>query len=150
MVTMQKAFKIAVGYSDHSTGLAVPMAAVALGACVIEKHITIDRDLPGPDHPHALEIAEFKEMVRQIHHLELALGTGIKGPVEAEIPERGWARRGIYAATNIPEGAIISRDMLKIVRPCVNTLEPKNIDLIIGRVARKNIAAHEPVSREEI
>jgi sialic acid synthase SpsE len=145
MVTMNRAFNLPVGYSDHSLGLVAPLAAVAMGACVIEKHITISRTLPGPDHPYALEVDEFGEMVRQIRNLELALGSGIKEPVEAEIPERGWARRGIYAATDISKGATIRRDMLKIVRPCLSTLEPKYIDLVVGRIARKDIAAHEPI-----
>ena len=145
MVTMNRAFNLPVGYSDHSLGLVAPLAAVAMGACVIEKHITISRTLPGPDHPYALEVDEFGEMVRQIRNLELALGSGIKEPVEAEIPERGWARRGIYAATDISKGAKIRRDMLKIVRPCLSTLEPKYIDLVVGKIARKDIAAHEPI-----
>ncbi len=145
MVTMQTAFQLPAGYSDHSVGIAVPLGAVALGACVIEKHITLDKSLPGPDHPYALEPDEFSEMVQQIRHLELALGSGVKAPVEAEIPERGWARRGIYAATDIPKGTVITGDMLKIVRPCLLALEPKFFDLVVGRVSRKDIAAHEPI-----
>ncbi len=144
IVTMQRAFQLPVGYSDHSPGIIVSLGAVALGACVIEKHITIDKSLPGPDHPYALEIDEFREMVRQIRLLESALGNGIKGPAEAEIPERKWARRGIYAAADIPRGTAITREMLKVVRPCAG-LEPKYIDLVVGRVARKDIAAHEPI-----
>ena len=143
MVTMQKVFQLPVGYSDHSPGIVVSLGAVALGACVIEKHITIDKTLPGPDHPHALEVAEFGDMVRQVRHL--ALGNGAKVPVEAEIPEREWARRGIYAATDISKGTTIMRDMLKMVRPCLSALEPKYIDLIVGKVARRDIAAHEPI-----
>ncbi len=150
MVTMNRTFNLPVGYSDHSLGLVAPLAAVAMGACVIEKHITISRTLPGPDHPHAMEVDELGEMVRQIRNLELALGSGIKEPVEAEIPERGWARRGIYAATDISKGAKIRRDMLKILRPCLSTLEPKYIDLVVGRIAKKDIAAHEPIERGSI
>jgi N,N'-diacetyllegionaminate synthase len=150
MATMQKALRLPVGYSDHSPGMTVVLGAVALGGCVIEKHITIDKKLPGPDHPYALEVSEFAEMVRQIRQLELALGSGIKTPVEAEVPERQWARRGIYAAVNIPEGTKITRDMLKIVRPCVDALEPGDIDIIVGKQAKKDIAAHEPVNRENV
>ena len=145
MITLKRAFQLPVGYSDHSLGIAVPLGAVALGACVIEKHITIDRTLAGPDHQYALEIDEFREMVQQIRSLEKALGSGTKVPVETEIPERGWARRGIYAATDIPKGVKINRDMLKIVRPCLSALEPKYIDLVVGRIAGKDIAAHEPI-----
>jgi len=101
--------------------------------------------LPGPDHPHALEVDEFDKMVQQVRQMEMAMGSGVKNPVEAEMPEREWARRGVYAATHIPKGTIINRDMLKIVRPCVNVLEPKHIDLVAGKVARKDITAHEPI-----
>jgi len=150
MVTMQKAFQLPVGYSDHSPGIVVSLGAVALGACVIEKHITIDKTLPGPDHPYALEVDEFSDMVRQVRHLEMALGNGAKVPVEAEIPEREWARRGIYAATDISKGTTIMRDMLKMVRPCLSALEPKYIDLVVGKVARKDIAAHEPIEWRDV
>jgi len=149
MVTMQKTFQLPVGYSDHSLGIIVSLGAVALGACIIEKHITIDKTLPGPDHPYALEVDEFGEMVRQIRNLELALGNGVKDPVEAEVPEREW-RRGIHAATDISKGTKIMRDMIKIVRPCFSALEPKYIDLVVGRVAKKDIAAHEPINWDNI
>jgi sialic acid synthase SpsE len=150
ITTMREMFKLPVGYSDHSEGITSSLGAVALGACVIEKHITTDKTLPGPDHPSALEVDEFKEMVRQIRHLELALGSGIKEPVEAEIPERGWARRGIYAASDISKGTIINREMLKIVRPHLDTLKPGDIDLVVGRIAKKDIAAHEPINWDNI
>ncbi len=149
MVTMQRAFQLPVGYSDHSLGMAVPLGAVALGACVIEKHITTDKTLPGPDHPYALEVVEFKKMVQEIRSLEKALGSGAKVPVEAEIPERGWARRGIYAAADISRGTVITREMLKMVRPCLG-LEPKDIDLVMGRIAKKDISVHEPIRWENI
>ncbi len=145
MVTMRETFHLPVGYSDHSAGVTVPLGAVALGACVIEKHITIDRTLPGPDHPYALEVSEFAEMVRQIRLLELALGSGTKAPAEAEIPERKWARRGIYAAVDIPGGTTITGEMLKMVRPCVDAFAPGDIDSVVGKTARKDIAANEPI-----
>ena len=150
MVIMQRTFQLPVGYSDHSLGIVVALGAVALGACVIEKHVTINKTLPGPDHPHSLGVAEFKEMVQQIRHLELALGSETKAPAETEIHERGWGRRGIYAAVDIPKGATINRDMLKIVRPCLNALEPKNIDLVLGKAAKRAIAANEPIEWENI
>jgi len=145
MVTMQRAFQLPVGYSDHSPGMTIPLGAVALGACMIEKHIAINKTLPGPDHPYAIEADEFREMVQQIRHLEVAMGSGAKIPVENEIPERGWARRGIYAASDIRKGAVIERNMLKIVRPFLDALEPKYIDLVVGRIARRDIAANEPI-----
>jgi N,N'-diacetyllegionaminate synthase len=96
IVTLREAFGLPVGISDHSPGSLVPIASVALGASVIEKHVTFDRSLPGPDHPFAMTMEEFAEMVRQIRFLEEALGTGEKVPVEAEQAKRQRMRRGIY------------------------------------------------------
>jgi len=96
IATLREAFGVPVGISDHSPGSLVPIASVALGASVIEKHVTFDRSLPGPDHPFAMTIEEFAEMVRQIRFLEEALGTGEKAPVEAEQAKRQRMRRGIY------------------------------------------------------
>jgi len=96
IATLREAFGVPVGISDHSPGSLVPIASVALGASVIEKHVTFDRALPGPDHPFAMTMEEFAEMVRQIRFLEQALGTGEKVPVEAEQAKRQRMRRGIY------------------------------------------------------
>ena len=142
MVTMGEAFGVPVGYSDHANGWSVDAAAVALGACVIEKHITLSRTLKGPDHPHSLEPAEFKSMVQDIRHIEAALGNGVKGPVPEEMEERKWARRGLYARTAIPAGKVITENMLDLVRPCFH-LGPADMPLVLGRSARRAIAAGE-------
>lgn len=97
IVTMREAFGLPVGISDHSPGSLVPIAAVALGATVIEKHVTFDRSLPGPDHPFAMTIDEFAEMARQVRVLEKALGTGDKAPSPAELAKLHRIRRGLYA-----------------------------------------------------
>ena len=150
MVTMHEALGLPVGFSDHSPGITADIGAVALGACVIEKHVTIDKTLPGPDHPYALEVDEFADMVRQLRFLEAALGNGVKAPVPGEVPERRLARRGVYAATAIPKGTVIEKRMLKIVRPRMDALEPGKIETVLGRKAKKDIAAEEPIRGDEV
>jgi len=116
MVTMQNAFQVPVGYSDHTPGRTIPLGAVALGASIIEKHLTDDKTLPGPDHPYALDIDEFTEMVAEIRNLEAALGSGLKQPAPGEIPERIGARRAVYASRDIPAVILLQPEMLKVVR----------------------------------
>jgi len=149
MVAMRQAFDIPVGFSDHSPGVSVPLGAVALGACMIEKHITFDRLLPGPDHPYAMQVDEFGVMVKEIRNLEKALGSGTKAPAEAEIPERQWARRGLYAKQNIAKGSVITEDMIKLVRPCM-VLGPSDLPIVLGRTAREDIAEDEAISWEKL
>ena len=149
MVTMKKAFKAIVGYSDHSPGIIVPLGAVALGAKIIEKHITFDRNLKGPDHPYALTIEEFAQMVKEIRNLEDALGNGIKEPVSGEVPERAGARRSIYSTLKIHRGEKISSDMLKIVRHAYG-LNPSELTKIIGRKAKVDIKANLPITWEKL
>ncbi|MDD5171009.1 MAG: N-acetylneuraminate synthase family protein [Syntrophales bacterium] len=96
LVTMKEAFGLPVGISDHTPGALVPIAAVALGATVIEKHVTFNRTLPGPDHPFAMTMEEFGEMIRQVRCLEEALGTGVKEPTASEQAKQERMRRGIY------------------------------------------------------
>jgi N,N'-diacetyllegionaminate synthase len=96
MVTLREAFGLPVGLSDHSPGCLAPLAAVAMGATVVEKHVTFDRSLPGPDHPFAMTIDEFRDMIGQVRLLERALGTGEKVPTDAELAKRHRIRRGLY------------------------------------------------------
>lgn len=149
ILTMREAFRLPVGSSDHTLGNAVPLGAVALGACLLEKHFTVDRTLTGPDHPHSMEVDEFESMIRDIRCLEVALGTGVKAPMAMELPERRWARRGLYARVDIPRGTAITREMLKVVRPCLG-LEPRNLEQVVGRVARVDIPAHAPLTWESV
>lgn len=138
MVNMRLAFHLPVGYSDHSLGSLVPLATVAVEACIIEKHITLDRSLPGPDHPFAMEVNEFQEMVKSIRLLEKALGNGAKHRVENEKAEVKIARRSLFADVNIPKGTKISKEMIKIARPGIG-IPPKHLTLIIGKEAKVDI-----------
>jgi N,N'-diacetyllegionaminate synthase len=149
METLKQAFKIPVGFSDHTLGITVPIAAVALGACIIEKHFTLDRDLPGPDHKASLEPNELKEMVQAIRDVEKALGDGVKRPTKDEEEIKRAARRSIVAKVDIPKGTIIAEDMLDVKRPGTG-IEPKYIDMIVGKKAKENIRKDELVTREMI
>lgn len=117
MKTIQEKFHISVGYSDHSLGIEVPIAAVALGATVIEKHFTLDRNLPGPDHKASLEPNELKHMVSAIRNIEVALGSKEKKPNAIELENRKVARKSIVARTDIKKGDIFSEENLTTKRP---------------------------------
>lgn len=141
--TMRTAFKVPVGFSDHTLGIHIPIAAVAMGACMIEKHFTLDRTLPGPDHSFAIEPDELKEMVRCIREVEKAKGSGIKEKSDLESEEMYVkARRSIHAKVDIPKGTRITRDMLIIKRPGYG-IKPKFIDMVVGREAKKDIKEDE-------
>ncbi|MFB2754184.1 N-acetylneuraminate synthase [Shewanella xiamenensis] len=117
MDTLASAFGLPVGYSDHSEGIVVPIAAVARGAELIEKHFTLDKEMEGPDHKASLNPLELKDMVQAIRAVELTLGDGIKGPRPSEIKNKAAARKSIVAARYIANGHIISADDLDVKRP---------------------------------
>lgn len=117
METLRRAFRIQVGYSDHTVGEAVSLAAVALGACVLEKHFTLDRTLPGPDHAASLEPGELTSLIRGVRAVERALGTGIKQPGAAEVANRAVARKSLLAARDLPEGHVLTLDDIAVKRP---------------------------------
>ena len=117
MDTIQKVFGLPVGYSDHSEGITIPIAAAARGAVVIEKHFTLDRSLPGPDHKASLEPDELAAMVQAIRSVEVALGSSVKGPCAAELSNLPQVRKSLVAARDIVEGKIISTDDIVIKRP---------------------------------
>jgi N,N'-diacetyllegionaminate synthase len=143
MQTMATAFRLPVGLSDHTSGIHVPVAAVALGASMLEKHITLSRTMAGPDHAFALEPPELAEMVSGIREIEAALGTGIKELQPSECGEMyGKARRSIHAAVPIPRGTRITREMLTVKRPGYG-IPPKYISLVAGRTARQDIPADQ-------
>ena len=147
--TLKQKFQVPVGFSDHTMEVSVPIGAVALGANIIEKHFTLDRKMEGPDHPYALEPEELETMVKGIRDIEIALGSGIKIVVESEKQGLVEGRRSIFANVNIPEGTIITRDMLSILRPAVG-IAPKYIDKIIGKQVKKDINAYEPITWAKI
>lgn len=149
MVTLAREFGCPVGFSDHTPGSAVAVAAVALGASVIEKHITFDRTLPGPDHPYAMEIDEFARMVSDIRNVEKALGDGVKKPSPHEQEMRIIARRSIYTGKEIKQGAEITPDMVKVVRQAYG-LSPAELGSVIGTKAARDIPANMLVRREDL
>lgn len=140
--TLKEAFKLPVGFSDHSPGIYAPIAAVALGAVVIEKHFTLDKNLPGPDHKASLNPNELKEMISAIRLIEKALGDGIKRPTPEEEEIKKVARRSIVVKVDIPKGAIITKEMITFKRPGTG-LPPKYHNEIIGKRARRDIRADE-------
>ncbi len=149
METMQQLFNLPVGLSDHTMGIYVPIAAVALGACVIEKHFTIDRNLRGPDHRASLEPEELKEMVRAIRDIEKASGDGLKRPTKTEEANKKIARRSLVAKVDIPKGSTITEKMLDIKRPATG-IEPKYLDKVIGKKAKISIKAGEVLTFTKI
>jgi N-acetylneuraminate synthase len=144
MDTLARAFGLAVGYSDHTTGIAVPVAAAARGASVIEKHLTLDHDLPGPDHRASAEPSEFKAMVEAVRQVEQALGDGIKRPAAAEIKNMAMARRSLVAARAIPRGEAFSGANLTAKRPGTGVSPMRHWDCL-GLVAEHDYQPDEPL-----
>ncbi len=131
---MAKELGVKVGYSDHTLGIEVPIAAVALGACVIEKHFTLDRNLPGPDHAASLEPGELKAMVQGIRNIEKAIGgTGFKEPSKSEQKNMAVARKSLHTSRSLKKGCVITEEDLIALRPGTG-ISPMEIDQIIGRV----------------
>jgi N-acetylneuraminate synthase len=137
MDTLASAFGLSVGYSDHSEGIIVPIAAVARGATLIEKHFTLDKNMEGPDHKASLNPIELKSMVQAIRSVELTLGDGIKGPRPSEIKNKAAARKSLVAARNISVGQKITEDDLAVKRPG-NGNSPYRFWEVQGKVATKN------------
>ena len=138
MITMQKEFQTAVGYSDHTQGIAMSLAAVALGAQVIEKHFTLDKNLPGPDHKASLDPVELQQMVEGIRQVEQALGSSLKKPSPREIDNKKIVRKTLVAACAISCGEKFTRENIAIKRSGSFGLEPCNYWDLLGRTARKN------------
>ena len=135
----------AVGYSDHTVGIEVPVAAVALGAQIIEKHFTLDKSLPGPDHRASLDPEELTAMVKAIRNIELALGSPDKGVSDSERPNIAVARKSIVAARDISAGETLSEENLTVKRPG-NGLSPMLWDTVIGTRATRDFVADELIS----
>jgi len=147
METLRQAFGVPVGFSDHTLGIAVPLAAVALGACVIEKHLTLDCNLPGPDHRASLDPGDFAAMVKGIRAVESALGDGQKRPAPEELNTAAVARRSLVAACAIPAGTVIRAEHIAILRPGTG-LAPALRAQVIGRRAQRDIPAGTPLTLE--
>ena len=142
MLTLKQCFGVRVGYSDHTKGIEVPIAAVAMGAEIIEKHFTLDKTLPGPDHVASLEPDELKTMVDSIRNIEKALGTGVKKVSFSEQKNKSIARKSIIAARPIKVGELFSEENLTVKRPG-NGISPMNWDDVIGKVAKRDFVDDE-------
>lgn len=142
MITIKKELGLAVGYSDHTQGIAVPIAAAALGATVIEKHFTLDRNMEGPDHKASLEPEELRAMVRAIRNIEMALGDGTKKPSESEKKNIEIARKSIVAKCPIRAGEVFTEDNLTTKRPG-SGISPMRWKDIVGKTAVRDFAEDE-------
>jgi N,N'-diacetyllegionaminate synthase len=149
METLRRAFDLPVGLSDHTLGITIPIAAVALGASVIEKHFTLDKALPGPDHRASLEPEELRRMVRAVREVEKAAGDGSKIPTKEEEQTRKAARRSLVARVNIPKGTVITEAMLAVKRPGTG-VGPRCVDEVIGAVARRRVKRDEPLTMDKL
>lgn len=144
MLTMRDRLGVAVGYSDHTVGDSTILAAVAMGATVIEKHVTLDRHLPGPDHKASIEPDELKRLVDAIRSVEAALGNGIKAPAPSEIANMAVARKSIVAAAPIKKGEVFTAALLTVKRPGTGRT-PFDLWDIIGTIASRDYAADESI-----
>ena len=142
MLTIRDELGVAVGYSDHTLGIEIPVAAVTMGATVIEKHFTLDRKLPGPDHQASLEPDELKAMVRAIRNIEKALGDGIKCPSPSELKNKPIARKSLVAATAILRGEQFSEANLSVKRPGTG-ISPMRWDEVLSRIAPRDFTTDE-------
>ena len=144
MCMMQNSLGLPIGLSDHSLGIIASLAAVAMGATIIEKHFTLDKKLPGPDHEASLDPNELKQLVKGIRDIELAFGSGIKGPANAEILNIKVARKSLYYTRSINRGEVLKVDDVKIVRPG-GGMSPKYFDSVVGKKLIKNVEPEQPI-----
>lgn len=149
MITIKKTFKTKVGYSDHTLGIEVTIAAVALGASVIEKHFTLDRNLPGPDHKASLEPNELKAMVSAIRNIELAMGDGIKGPSDSEMKNIEIARKSIHYAKDLKAGTVIEVMDLIMKRPG-SGISPMNYEQLLGKELKHPVKEDDMVKWDDL
>jgi N,N'-diacetyllegionaminate synthase len=145
MLSMKKKFGIEIGYSDHSVGLEIPIAAVALGARVIEKHFTLDKNLPGPDHKASADPGEFANMVLAIRNVEKSFGNGIKKPAKCELKNIGVARKSIVASIDIRKGDIFSFSNLTIKRPGIG-IKPELLSKLLGKKSKYSFHKDELIT----
>ena len=147
MIAIGETFNIAYGYSDHTLGIEVDIAAVAMGASCIEKHFTLDKNMSGPDHKASLESDELKAMVKAIRNIEKALGSPIKKPSKSELQNIKVARKSIVAKKDIKQGEIFNENNLTIKRPATG-ISPLRWDEIIGSIATKNYNKNDLIEQK--
>ncbi len=149
IATMEIAFGLPVGFSDHTTTISIPIAAAAAGAVFIERHFTLDKNLPVPDAFFSADPKEMKAIVQGIREVEKAMGNGIKEPAVSEVEMRTQGRKGLVAARDITEGTIITKDMLCIKRPG-SGIPPRFIDIVVGRKAQSDIRQDEIITWDKV
>ena len=147
--TLRDAFKLPVGYSDHTIGINIPLAAVVIGAKVIEKHLTLDKKMEGPDHAVSADPADLKNLIAGIREIEKSFGTGVKSPSKDEIEMKKSFRKSVVAGVDIKKGETITPEMLSIKRPGTG-ISPKYFDFIVGRKAERDINKDELLSFKDI
>jgi N-acetylneuraminate synthase/N,N'-diacetyllegionaminate synthase len=149
ILTMAEATSLPVGFSDHTEGLEASLAAVALGACMIEKHFTLDRSMNGPDHHASLEPTDLRRLIAGIREVETALGDGEKQPQDVELANRDIVRRSLTATRSIAAGEEITAGLLISLRPA-GGISPMDLDRVTGRVAAREIAAGERITEADL
>ena len=147
--TLQNELDVPIGFSDHSPGIELPIAAVALGACVVEKHFTLDKTLEGPDHKASLNPDEFRAMVSAIRNVEVAMGDGVRRFSKNEKEIKQVARKSIVLNENVKKGSVLKREMLSIKRPGTG-ISPKNIDEVIGKTAIDDLNINHVLKWDDI
>ncbi len=151
MDTLREAFGFRVGFSDHTKGIHIPVAAVARGACVIEKHFTLDRNMEGPDHKASLEPDELAEMVAAIRDVEQALGDGVKRPAsDDELDTKSMAQKSLYAAKDVPEGHVLTEGDIIVLRPgpAEGGLPPSEYWEVLGKRTGKALKQYDPLTKD--
>lgn len=148
MVTLKEKFGYNIGYSDHSKGILVPIASVALGACVIEKHFTDNKKNIGPDHPHSLTPIEFSQMVSGIREVEMALGSSHKKVVTSEKDTRIIQRRSIFTITSVKKGEKLNKNNIDCLRPCIG-LPASDFTKILNKHAKKDLEPYTAISKSD-
>ena len=149
METLEQAFDVPTGFSDHTTDTHVPVAAVARGATIIEKHFTLDKSLEGPDHDASLNPEELEEMITKTRETEKALGNGVKKPAKREGKNKEAIRKGIVASEDIKKGEILEESKISIKRPAEG-IKPKHLERIIGKEAKADIKSDKPIHWKDI
>jgi N-acetylneuraminate synthase/N,N'-diacetyllegionaminate synthase len=149
MLSLKKEFEVNIGYSDHTLGIEVPIAAVALGATVIEKHFTLDKNMEGPDHKASLDPLELKQMVNSIRNIEMALsGSGIKEPSPSELKNIQIARKSLHTNKFLQKGSLLKREDLIMMRPG-DGISPMDIDIFLNKEILTNLPEGHKISKSD-